>query len=64
MASTPASFTWSMTSTSVPVADCLSAMMTTLARYHGEDWSESLARQWKEAIELAIEEMMEGYQAG
>ena len=37
------------------------AMLATLERFHSKDWTESLAKQWTEAIEGAIEKMLEGY---
>jgi hemoglobin-like flavoprotein len=37
------------------------AMLATLDRFHGEDWSAELAQQWKDAIDLASHKMLEGY---
>lgn len=38
--------------------DCL---LETLAKFHGADWDESLARQWGEALDLAARTMLAGY---
>ncbi len=38
------------------------AMLETLARFHGDEWDEALAAQWREAIGRATELMFEGYQ--
>src|SRR5262245_24606369 len=35
------------------------ALLETLRRFHYHDWNDSLAQQWKEAIELAATEMVE-----
>jgi hemoglobin-like flavoprotein len=37
------------------------AMMESLARFHGDDWSDSLAAEWKESIDRAINPMLRGY---
>ncbi len=37
-------------------------MLETLARFHGDDWSESLAKQWGEAILRVQEAMFQGYE--
>jgi hemoglobin-like flavoprotein len=37
------------------------AMLDTLAAFHGSDWHDELAAQWKEAIGRATELMFEGY---
>jgi hemoglobin-like flavoprotein len=39
--------------------DCL---IETLAEFHGKDWDEQLATQWREALDLAIATMLEGYE--
>ena len=38
------------------------AMLVTMQRFHGEDWSEDLAQQWRSAIEQAYELMFQGYE--
>ena len=38
------------------------AMLVTMQRFHGEDWSEDLAQQWRSAIEQACELMFQGYE--
>lgn len=38
------------------------AMQATLARFHGEDWDEALADQWRQAIENVVDIMFQGYQ--
>jgi len=38
------------------------AMLETLFQFHGDDWNLQLATQWREAIEMAIEVMLEGYE--
>ncbi len=37
------------------------ALLTSLAEFHGADWDTELSRQWTEAIEIAIGQMMIGY---
>ncbi|MEQ8786404.1 MAG: globin [Pirellulaceae bacterium] len=37
------------------------AMLTALKSFHGEDWNDGLAQQWKEAIGRATELIFEGY---
>jgi hemoglobin-like flavoprotein len=37
------------------------AMLSTLSRFHGHDWNAELAQQWKDAIDLASDKMLEGY---
>jgi hemoglobin-like flavoprotein len=37
------------------------ALMSTLERFHGAEWDEALAGQWREAIDRASETMLEGY---
>jgi hemoglobin-like flavoprotein len=37
------------------------AMLGTLAGFHGPDWNEELSGQWRNAIDLAINEMQSGY---
>jgi hemoglobin-like flavoprotein len=37
------------------------AMLLTLRRFHGDDWSRELAQQWKDAIDLASSKMLDGY---
>jgi hemoglobin-like flavoprotein len=37
------------------------ALLLTLERFHGEDWNGPLAAQWRGAIDLAWEAMLEGY---
>lgn len=38
------------------------AMLTTMQRFHGDDWSEDLAQQWRAAIENARDRMFQGYE--
>lgn len=38
------------------------AMLETLFQFHGDDWDQQLATQWREAIETAIEVMLQGYE--
>jgi hemoglobin-like flavoprotein len=42
-----------------PFAD---AMLASLERFHGKDWSPELARQWQEALDKALETMILGYE--
>jgi hemoglobin-like flavoprotein len=37
------------------------AMLTSLALFHGDQWSDELGRQWQEAIGRATELLFEGY---
>lgn len=37
------------------------AMLTTLEEFHGDDWNDTLATQWREAIEGVSESMLSGY---
>jgi hemoglobin-like flavoprotein len=37
------------------------AMLTTLRQFHGKDWTEDLARQWREAIDRTTQQMFAGY---
>ena len=37
------------------------AMIETLSEFHGDDWSDKLEQQWREAIGTAAELMLEGY---
>ncbi len=39
------------------------AMLETLYQFHGDDWDQQVAKQWREAIESAIQVMFEGYQS-
>ncbi len=36
-------------------------LLETLHKFHGQDWDEQLASQWKEAIDAASEQMFAGY---
>jgi hemoglobin-like flavoprotein len=38
-------------------------LLDALERFHGSDWSESLAGHWKKAIDQAAEKMFEGYES-
>ncbi len=42
-------------------ANFLEALLATLEEFHGEDWDESLAGQWGDACDEAIELMLDGY---
>ncbi len=37
------------------------ALLATLGRFHGGHWDEHLAKQWREALDLASEKMLAGY---
>ena len=37
------------------------ALLETLEDFFGDQWQPDLARQWKEALELAVQTMLEGY---
>jgi hemoglobin-like flavoprotein len=37
------------------------ALLSTLQRFHGDDWNEELAGQWREAIGQASATMLQGY---
>ena len=37
------------------------ALLETLAEFHGSDWSDALAMEWREAVRSATELMFEGY---
>ncbi len=41
-----------------PFRDCL---LETMAEFHQEDWNDELEEQWRQAIDAAIELMLEGY---
>lgn len=38
-------------------------LLESLAQFHGDGWTEPLATQWAEAIDLATAIMLEGYEA-
>jgi hemoglobin-like flavoprotein len=38
------------------------AMIETMARFHGDEWSSSLEEQWREAIGKAVALMFKGYE--
>jgi hemoglobin-like flavoprotein len=38
------------------------ALLASLERFHGTDWDPELARQWGEAVDVAIETMLLGYE--
>lgn len=40
----------------------IDAMLETLERFHGGDWTHELAMEWKEAFGQSIELMFEGYE--
>lgn len=40
------------------------ALLEALEDFHGADWNESLAQQWREAIALTIEQMVSAYDEG
>ncbi len=42
-------------------ADFSVVLLATLEEFHGEDWDESLAKQWSDACDEAIELMFDGY---
>lgn len=37
-------------------------LLESLAQFHGDDWTDTLAAQWGDAIDLATALMLEGYQ--
>jgi hemoglobin-like flavoprotein len=37
------------------------ALLTTLEQFHGDDWCDSLAQQWSQAIGRCVEVMLKGY---
>jgi hemoglobin-like flavoprotein len=37
------------------------ALLSTLKRFHGDDWDDGLAEQWRDAIARTSETMLEGY---
>lgn len=39
----------------------VNAMIETMVKFHGDDWSPELERQWREAFSRAIDLMLEGY---
>jgi hemoglobin-like flavoprotein len=42
--------------------DWVAAMLATLERFHGATWSEALAQQWREALDKAVDIMLQGYE--
>jgi hemoglobin-like flavoprotein len=42
--------------------DWINTMLITLEHFHGMAWDEDLARQWREALEKAVNKMLEGYE--
>jgi hemoglobin-like flavoprotein len=38
------------------------ALLAALQQFHGDDWSDAVSRQWREAFEKAREVMLVGYQ--
>ena len=48
----------------IPVSEFghwINAMFGSLKKFHGDDWSESLATQWLEALNLAVSIMISAY---
>ena len=37
------------------------SMLRALAEYHGDDWNENVSREWRDAIEIALDQMFIGY---
>ncbi len=37
------------------------SLLATVEEFHGKDWDEDLAVQWREALEEATKKMLEGY---
>ena len=37
-------------------------LLVALEEFHGTDWDEPLARQWREALERAVQLMFDGYE--
>jgi hemoglobin-like flavoprotein len=37
------------------------ALLATLGQFHGKDWGPPVAGQWRQALDLALEAMREGY---
>lgn len=40
----------------------LTAMLKTLAKFHGQDWSSSLEQEWRNALQNAINVMLSSYE--
>jgi hemoglobin-like flavoprotein len=38
------------------------SMLETLAKFHGDDWSEALAKEWEQAILRVRDAMFQGYE--
>ena len=38
------------------------SMLKTLASVHGDDWDDRLSQQWRDGIQIAIEQMLIGYE--
>jgi len=41
--------------------DWRESMLATLEKFHGDQWNDALAQQWREAIERTTEAMFRGY---
>ena len=37
-------------------------LLDALRQFHGPDWTDELARQWREGIDSSTKKMLEGYQ--
>ena len=37
------------------------SMLKTLSEFHDADWNEDLAKEWRDAIDIAIDQMIIGY---
>ena len=43
-------------------SDWRDCMLDTLEEFHGEDWNDALEQQWTDAVNLAVDRMLEGYE--
>jgi hemoglobin-like flavoprotein len=39
----------------------LEAMLETMQKFHGQDWTPSVESQWRQAFDLAIQNILRGY---
>ena len=43
-------------------ADWRECLLDTLQEFHGSDWNKDLSQEWTEAIDLASQKMLDGYE--
>lgn len=43
-------------------SDWRDCMLDSLEEFHGDDWNDGLDQQWTEAINLAVDRVLEGYE--